>query len=412
MRCGRVIAMFCCFLAMGIVQCLDAQLIRDSVPQPEKSSVELSKLVVTAGDLVHISLQLDRAPSRSSTIGGSFTKSGSNNNLPFGFAFSGICAAGQRDIQVDLKIPNTTTSGLYTLESLYVEASADPSGLPIPKGNTKIGVQPLSLRVEGLPSLSAPLLPEHSTAAILPTQKQYIKSQAFDLRDLRDALVQQLDENAADEPTTVDRLIQAISSADAMLPETERVYLSYFKSPLSDVQRPVLFQDFHRHYADALTELRAHRRQLGSTTASSEHPYSLLLAQLKDRPSNGSASEEDFRSHPLGWSYNLQQKGALELLNQNVRAYLMIADAGFDTFTIRLTSIPQGASVLYWRLGEKPKSLPKSTDIDGVLFPFAMWTFRFEKQGCSFRDFTPDPYLGGKQEVDAELVCKAGHGSR
>ncbi len=99
-------------------------------------------------------------------------------------------------------------------------------------------------------------------------------------------------------------------------------------------------------------------------------------------------------------------RDTLNLLNENIRAYLIVGETGLDTFSIRLASIPSGATVSYMRIGEGYIPLGRTTDIASAIFPFALWTFKFEKAGCDPIAQPIDPYVDAKPEISLELVCK------
>jgi hypothetical protein len=131
----------------------------------------------------------------------------------------------------------------------------------------------------------------------------------------------------------------------------------------------------------------------------------VFVQLLQRKPPEGDAGN-DWLNHPLDGTYPMLANASIQLLNENIRAYLLISDSGLDTFSVRLASIPTGATVSYWRAGMPPAILGKTTDIPSAIFPYAAWSFKFEKAGCQSITRTPDPYIDGKPEIVVELSCK------
>jgi hypothetical protein len=112
------------------------------------------------------------------------------------------------------------------------------------------------------------------------------------------------------------------------------------------------------------------------------------------------------QNYSLEGTYPLEAIASLELINRNIEAYLRIGESGLDTFSIRLASLPPGASISYKRIGEDYQVLSTPTDVPSATFAFAMWTFKFEKEGCKTVERSPNPYIEAHPDLAVELSCK------
>lgn len=72
-----------------------------------------------------------------------------------------------------------------------------------------------------------------------------------------------------------------------------------------------------------------------------------------------------------------------------------IAASGNTSFTWSVTSAPKGAEIYISRLGMEEIKWAGKTDLTDQRLEFAIWTFRFEWNGCSKTE-KPDPYLQAK----------------
>jgi hypothetical protein len=260
---------------------------------------------------------------------------------------------------------------------------------------------PVKLHVDALPS--SVTLPSKVAIQIDLTQKQYIRQQAEPLKILRTRLITFLEARASEPEPVKQELITTLEAADKLLPEVKRRYIGlYLKPPPPDLT-PLVFDDFHVRYQAALVELNspppAGQKALG-VGSRDKHPK-LTNVQFQNRP------RSDWNAPALSGTYSLLATAAVDLIDWNIRAYLLIAKTGSDTFTIRLASFPTGATVAYKRAGENYTNLTKSTNIESITFPYAIWTFRFERKGCEPQEETPNPYIEDNPDIVVELSCRS-----
>jgi hypothetical protein len=303
--------------------------------------------------------------------------------------------AGATTATVSAKIPEDAQTGTYTLLGLIVVGERLPRRLDIPA---------LKLHVDAIPSSVA--VPTGAVVQIDLTQQQYLRQQAEPIRALRDNLIGYLDKHASETDAVKQELISTLRSADALLPEVRRKYVALYLKP--PALSPVMFDDFHVRYMAALVELGAPPAPGTSQTASGRPALIVartIYVQLKTRPTSPPPLDDGWKKGPLSGTYPLLAVAALDLMESNIRAYLLVASRGSDTFTIRLASIPSGAAVSYKRVGEDYTYLSRQTNIDSATFPYAIWTFRFEKGGCKTETRTPNPYIEDSPDLAPELSC-------
>jgi hypothetical protein len=154
-------------LFSGIHLTLNAQLIKEPVPNPSKADLRIDKIYLKAGESAELTINLDRGPSINGVVSGSFANQ--PQSLPFGPSFGAPLKVGQTSVTAQVTVPLDTPSGDYTLNFVSVSA---------PFSTVKLTCVPLTIHVEALPPPPVPLLPTTALVDLRPTQKEYIRSQA------------------------------------------------------------------------------------------------------------------------------------------------------------------------------------------------------------------------------------------
>lgn len=378
-------------IAMPVITILGhlavAQVISDTVSAPSAAGLALSRPAAKAGETVNFTISFDAPTSVAMVYQGSF-----NSRTDY-FQINALrLEPGQSTAQGSVLIPTNADGGDYQLAGLYYNDG---------RRNITIPVVPITLHVIPLPK-PVQVLPSKASVVLNLNQRQFIREQSFPLIAIRDRLLDKLNARSSYSPELRDELITALQDADSLLPVAKKGYIGlYEKAP---ILQPTFFDDFHRSYLAAITELRDNH--FGAHASARVQQGRLVFVQLSQhKPPEGDAGN-DWLNHPLNGTYPLLANASIQLLNENIRAYLLISDSGLDTFSIRLASIPSGATISYWRAGTPPAILGKTTDIPSAIFPYAAWTFKFEKAGCEPITRTPDPYIDGKPEIVVELSCK------
>jgi hypothetical protein len=314
----------------------------------------------------------------------------SNSGDSFQFEFT--LKALQTSVDIKGTVPGNADGGDYTIRQVQYYNGKRYINIPVTPANLHVIPPPPSKKI----------LPSKATIKINLNQRQFIRAQAIPLMKIRSELLAKLDKSASYSELLRQSLIDAMTKADMLLPEARDGYIARYE------QKPILpavvFEDFHRNYTALLIELK--NNQAGAHAEGAKIRPSFITVQLSKRGQPTTDADRDWLDHNLVGSYPSLAKDTLILINENIRAYLTIGDTGLDTFSIRLLSIPAGAKVFYMRIGEGYKPLGKVTDVPSAIFPFALWTFRFEKDGCDPYTQPVDPYVDAKPEIYVELVCK------
>jgi hypothetical protein len=365
---------------------LTAQIINDAATG---ATVTLDHQSAEAGETVNGSLILSPASNQQLDVLVQFRSPRDS------FNFDQTVPANATTVNLVVQIPPDLPTDTYDLSIYAVRRNSIPIAL----------TAPVKLHVTAKPSKDT--LPSKATVEFNPNQKQYIREQTEPLEALKSTLLDYLEHHGSEAGPVRDELIRTLKSADALLPAVEEKYVSYYKIPPK--LKPVLFVDFDRQYRAALVQLGAPPQ--ASPPMAYEVPFMspvrlLAVQELKSRRPGPPPLDQDWKSLSLSGIYTLQAKAVLSILELNIRAYALIGSTGLDTFTISFNSDPTGARVSYKRAGEEFTYLTKETYIGSATFPYAMWTFRFEKNGCRPEYRSPNPYIEDNPDLSVELRCK------
>jgi hypothetical protein len=182
-----------------------------------------------------------------------------------------------------------------------------------------------------------------------------------------DDLLGELNKNAAGTPALRTLLISAVSFADESLLKAQQNYALVVGKTLDP--HPISFADFHQRYQPLLIELRTPRT--GSTYRQGQ-PF-LLEVQMTKRP----PAPTEFPNYHGTYPPDAEQ--TITLFEENIAFYHIIEKTGSDTFTIKLASIPPGATISYAHNGETFRLYSSPTDVPNASFPLARSLFQFEK---------------------------------
>jgi hypothetical protein len=364
----------------------DSQVINQTIPDPSRASVVTTQQTVKAGEPLTFTLIFDNAPSTDIDLIATF-RSGTD-----GFQANFTLKAGETTAKPTAQIPGNIDGGDYVLSEVQHFNGKRYDSIPVDRTTIHVTPQPPQVRV----------MPSKASVIINQNQRQYIRDQATPIKKIRSDLLAGLEKNPIYSEELRQNLINALTEADLLLPAVQAGYVSRYEH--TPTLQPALFEDFHRNYQAAIIELKNNTSGAHAGTPAREPRFALAQMQQRKKPEGDAAS--DWLNHTLVGTYPLAARAGLIILNENIRAYLLIGDTGLDTFSIKLESLPTGAVVSYMRVGEEYKPLGKSTNIPSVIFPFALWTFKFEKTNCATITQPVDPYVDAKPEIYVELVCK------
>lgn len=365
-----------------------AQIIGQPVPKPASGTVSLDHETATAGDSIKLTLTLDVPPSEDLGVRATFAC-----NAEYAFGSDLAFKAGTTTQSVQIDIPKYSITGDYVLREVELE---------VPVNWIHIPVNPMTVHVTALPDKV--VLPTKVSATLEADQRQFIRTQTEPLIHIRQTLIGQLSRDATDTPNLRADLIDSVSAADDLIPATRDKYLALYKE--SPILEPVLFDDFDRRYKQILVQLRSPTWPNAPLSDERSQSGRFVLAQLQTRKPPTNPPDEDWSKNGELAVYPPDAEVVLTLIRFNIRAYEMIGQSGVDTFAMRLASHPIGATVFYRRIGEGYQQLSKRTNIDSVIFPYAMWTFKFELEGCDSLTEDANPYIEEHPDMDVELKCR------
>jgi hypothetical protein len=161
---------------------------------------------------------------------------------------------------------------------------------------------------------------------------------------------------------------------------TRRRYLG--DSP--DKKAPIFFEDFDRRLKLIIRELGGTPHQLVAKNQTGKVHF--LLAQMPHTSDSITVNGD----HPATVSHSLQD--LVGVLTDAVKGLLGMSETGTTNFHWSATTIPQGAEIFISRLDEPETKWAGATDVKDTTLEYAIWTFRFDWNGCSRKE-TPDPFL-------------------
>jgi len=379
------------FAMMGMIGLMSAQVVQQPVPQASSGTITAKKGIIEAGEQVPLLINLDNPPLSDLQVMAQFQ--GPTDN----FTAVGTLPKGKSQIVITVSVPSDADGGIYKLNSLI-------QWPPAKHDSVTIQLQETQLQVHGK-TRTVPLLPSKATGEIQYDQKQFIRKQAEPLQTLLDNFFDEADKSAVETDALLSDLIDTLNAAAALLPDVEKGYIRLYKT--QPTNPPVIFEDYRRRYEAQVTPLKALRyenqRKATSTNNVSSEPKLLFVHQKLSRRPNGAPSGAS--THHLAGTFPALVNDAIALLEENIRAYQLIGKTGVDTFSIRLASRPTKALIFYKRAGEDYQELSKQTDVQSAIFPYALWTFKFQRDGCKSIERRPDPYIEGSLDLEVELSC-------
>jgi hypothetical protein len=356
------------------------------------ASAALSYKSARPGDSVDLTVTLNAVPSINVTIQATFASSAGS------FSTSTEWPPNLRSKTFPLNIPRTQGSGDYKLQALII--------VSLPAPYPSIQVNDLTFHVDDVPRNYT--LPTSAVVSIDLTQKQFIKSQIRPLQNVRDGLVMSLSNRAIDDRDTLRQCIEALRLADSLVVAVGEKYLAAWKG--NPDLRPVLFEDFHIHYTNLITE---YTKTIATTAASGSMPYRsagphlvhVQSVQLHPRPETSKSDEDNLLKWSAPSTLPSAAQTTLGLIQQTINAYQLIWLTGTETFRVKLNSVPDAAAISFARANKSFQAYTKLTNTDAI-FPMAFWVFKFIKAGCDIEIRYADPYSGLGSELAPELHCK------
>jgi hypothetical protein len=96
-------------------------------------------------------------------------------------------------------------------------------------------------------------------------------------------------------------------------------------------------------------------------------------------------------------------QGALLPFEQNVLAYITVANTERLAFDLTVKSIPAGAAVCYYRKGDPCYPNPDATNTMIPSLTYAIWHVQFKLSGYITKEIEHDPFREPNHVITAEL---------
>jgi hypothetical protein len=146
---------------------------------------------------------------------------------------------------------------------------------------------------------------------------------------------------------------------------------------------PIFFEDFDRRLKLIIGELGGTPKQMVAKNQTGKVHF--LLAQMPH-----TSDSVNINGEPATVSRSLND--LVGVLTDAVKGLLGMSETGTTNFHWSATTIPPGAEIFVSRLGEPETKWAGVTDVKDTTLEYAIWTFRFDWNGCSKKE-TPDPFL-------------------
>jgi hypothetical protein len=359
--------------------------VRSAVSQEAAvGTLELDKIV--AGRTFQLKVKFATAPSYSGFVQVVFDYKPQTGirapQNPVVIACNGTTKAGETEVDLPCPVPIDADGGVYTHRDIR---------LGPPTGFSRERTEKISIPdFEVLPVQDTTVYPASAVATISFDQQQVLENGAGKVQALLDQLNTKVDNNSAETPALK---IYLATVAEIGQKELQRSRAQYLQSSPKGSPEPIFFEDFARHYAAMLVEIRAPQN------AHLQNGHANLHFQLVQL-----STSQTVTVHPTPLTGNLGPlvSKLAELLGNHMAAFLMIAKDSSTKFIISLKSSPPGAAISYKRLGEEYADWTEKTDIDRAEFPYALWTFRFSMGKCEVVK-NPNPYIEKSPNLNVSM---------
>ncbi len=251
------------------------------------------------------------------------------------------------------------------------------------KISTPIKFKRISFVIQGAPPL--PVVTEGIEVTVDPSRAQLLRLEGIKLQrrisDLKAAVVE-LEQSKAGADSLAKLLRSNVRDAVVALQDTERDFEKLSTEKEIPVSR-VFFGDLRISYESVLVQISDSPHRAGFTVL----PFRLV-------------SQNDQDARP---KYPLVAQATFRAFEQNQLAYKVVADSGSLTFDLDVRSTPRGATILYFRRGDKPRKHQDPTNSIIPSLPLAIWMVRFEKEGYRAEEREHNPLTEPNHVVDVEL---------
>ena len=360
-----------------------AQGIKAAEPGPEYT--------VTAGtEPFHVTVQLRSTATQQMRVVATYgrVKPEDVNTLdttPNGtFSCYGYTQVGKQDAILECDVPLATQGGIYRgtgTVSVTRQATNDSrdytdTRLPI------VTVEPSPLATSDFPDIVG--------TSLSLDNRQSLEDGSRKSQEVLNSLAAHIKPDTTNSKDVRAYLREVAEEERRVLDLTRRRYLG--DDDPANKKLPIFFEDFDRR-------LKLIIRDLGGTpyqfvTKNQIANVHLLLVQMPHTSDSVTATD---KSGTI--SRNLSD--LVGVLTDAVKGLLGMSETGTTSFHWSATTVPPGADIYISRLGEPEAKWAGMTDVKDATLEYAIWTFRFDWNGCS-KPETPDPFL--QHTIDIKLA--------
>jgi hypothetical protein len=156
---------------------------------------------------------------------------------------------------------------------------------------------------------------------------------------------------------------------------------------------PIFFEDFDRRLEVIIREMGGTPYPMVAKNRIAKAHF--LLVQMPHASDSVTINENS----PTTISRSLND--LVGVLTDAVKGLLGMSESGTTSFHWSATTIPQGADIYISRLDEPETKWVGATNVKDAMLENAIWTFRFDWNGCSKRE-KPNPFL--QHTIDLKLT--------
>jgi hypothetical protein len=331
--------------------------------------VKADDVPVKAGEDFNFSFLLNKEPTGA---GGILYVLSPPDGRP-GIQTSANFAPGERECKGSFRIPDAAPGGTWTLSTIGLS-----DGFTIRPFKTA----PRTFQVIAKQGLE---FPTSADIIVNPSQQQLLRLEARHLQqrieDLKAAIAAYQQANQGGRIAQV--LRTNVDEAVKALDKTEAEFESRATAKDQSTTAKTFFADLRLSYGTVALDLD--RR-----SASRNENGKLLSVAFPAKARSDS-------------SYPILAQAALRAFEGNELAYNVVAETGYLTFDLKVTSNPPGASVSYYRRGDTPHPCPDPTTTVIPSLPLAIWYVRVEKPGYKAQEREHDAIRSTDHVVNVEL---------
>jgi hypothetical protein len=330
--------------------------------------VKADDVPVKAGEDFSFSFLLNREPTGA---GGIMYVISPPDGKP-GIQTSANFVSGERECKGTYRIPDAAPGGTWTLSTIGLF-----DGFTVRPFKTT----PRTFQVIAKQGLE---FPTGADIVVNPSQQQLLRLEARHLQhrieDLKAAIAAYPQANQGGRVTQV--LRTNVEEAVKALDLTEAEFESRATAKDQSTTAKAFFGDLRLSYGTVVIDLD--RRSAG------RNETEFLNAAYPAKAKSGN-------------SYPILAQAALRAFEGNELAYNVVAETGYLTFDLKVTSNPSGAVVSYYRRGDTPHPCPDPTTTVIPSLPLAIWYVRVEKPGYKAQEREHDAIRSTDHVVNVEL---------